>query len=297
MNNLVGLRVVATPEAALKKLAKAQIPVYNLKKHGAYLDFGVTEEYVEKAFAIFARPCYNIRIRRKSRKMKVLGFLKRRLGLAVGAALFTFAVFFSGLVVFRIRVTGSGTYLTDTVIALARDCGAREWSLCGKLDKPLLEAKILALPDVSFCSVQRKGAYLLIDVRTGDKGAPAVQSRSLTANASGVVQRIVAVCGTPERSAGDKVSVGDTLIGAYSIDAEGQREDCLAVGFAEICVSADISLFFTEESEESERKALSAPALYSDRVTEKSFKVKPCDGGVTYEVSFSYIVTAAINME
>lgn len=285
------------PETALKKLSKGNIPVFKLKKEQNKLYFGVREEYTEKVFAIFSHPCYNISIRRKSAKTRFTEFLKIRFGLVIGGALFIAAALLSGCMVFKIKVTGDGSYLSDQVIALARDCGAKEWSFCRGLDKSMLQAKVMALNGVNFCSVSRQGAYLIIDVHAQDEQLKKNENKCLKANASGELTKLVVVCGTAEREVGEKVSAGDTLIGAYEVDQNGEAKESLAVGFAEIAVNATISLFYDSESEQNTANALGSTALYSDRVTQKSYTVKPCEGGVTYEVSFTYLVTAAINME
>lgn len=297
MNNVVIFEVTATPEAALKKLAKADIAVYRLKKRASRLSFGVNSQYIEKVFAIFAHPCYNTVIRRKSPQMRLKSFLSTRFCLIIGAVLFTVAAISSGNMVMRIKVVGSGSYLKERIVAVANECGAREWSFCRGLDAPMLQSRVMALPSVSFCSVQREGAYLIIDVRTEEEHSAKLDYKPLQTDVGGEVYRIVAICGTAERAAGDKVSAGDVLIGAYELNADGEATECAAVGFAEISAHASISLFYSEENEENTQAALKAAALYSDRITEQSYKVNPCDGGVQYEVTFTYIKTFTVNME
>ena len=297
MNNTVEFSITCPPETALKKLTKANIAVYKLKKHGSTLTFGVLQEYTEKVFAIFSHPCYNITIKRNSPKARAAAFIKRRFGLVVGAVVFTAAAIASGNVVMRIKVTGNGAYLGGQIMSIARECGAREWTTCRKMDAPLLQAKILALPDVNFCSVQREGAYLIIDVRTEEEHTSKVNYTPLKSSVSGEVYRIVAICGTAEKVQGDKVSAGDVLIGAYELNENGESTSCLAVGFAEITAQASLSLYYDKESDENAKEALKAAALYSDRIISQSYTVAPCDGGVKYDVTFSYINTVAINME
>lgn len=297
MNNTVEFSITCPPETALKKLSKANIAVYKLKKRGSALTFGVRQEYKEKVFAIFSHPCYNITVRKNSAKTRAAEFLKKRFGLVVGAAIFTAAAIASGNVVMRIKVTGNGSYLGGQIIAIAHECGAREWSPCRGMDAPLMQAKILALPDVNFCSVQREGAYLIIDVRTEEEHLSKVNHTPLKASVAGEVYRIVAICGTAEKAQGDRVEAGDVLIGAYELTEDGTSNSCLAVGFAEITAKASLSLYYDSENEENAQEALKAAALYSDRIVEQSYKVSPCDGGVKYDVTFTYIDTVAINME
>ncbi|MDE7380175.1 MAG: sporulation protein YqfD [Clostridia bacterium] len=297
MNNQVIFEVTASPETALKKLSKAEIAVYRLKKHGSRLSFAVDAEYYKKVFAIFSHPCYNTVIKKNSPKKRFFEFIKNRAGLLVGSLLFVAVSVFSGNTVLKIKVVGNGSYLAPQIIAIADECGAKEWTACRNLDTPLLQAKVMALPAVNFCSVRRDGAYLLIDVHTETEHTANADSGNLTSKVSGEIIRIVAICGTAERSAGERVEAGDTLIGAYELTEEGDKLNCLAVGFAEIAVKANVSLYYDCESEENTQSALKAAALYSQKILEKSYTVSPCDGGVKYEVSFTYVATAAINME
>lgn len=296
MTDLVELELSATPESALNKLTRANIPVYRLKKRGTKLYLSVNREYIEKVFAIFGRPCYNIRIRRKSKSMRFAAFFRRRVGLFIGAAVFIAATVFSQNVVFKIKITGSGSYLKPQVLAVANECGVKEWSLCKSADTPLLQAKILALPGVNFCSVQREGAYLIIDVRTEESDYSLATSEPLLSPADGVIRRIVTVCGTQLKQEGESVKKGETLIGTYTLSEDGESSPCMAVGFAEICVTYDISLYYDKESDKNREDALSSTALYSENVIEKSVKVKSHGEGVVYEVNFTYLVTATVNM-
>ena len=297
MNNLVQFCVTATVETALKKLSKVNIAVYKLKKRSSNVYFSVEEEYKQKVFAIFSHPCYNITVKQKSAKSRFLSFLGRRFGLAVGAATFLAACILSNSLVLKVKVVGNGSYLSPHVLTVATDCGVRCGTFCSGLDKPLLTSRILALPSVTFCSVQRKGSYLIIDVRTDEEHSYVTNSQSLVSKAEGEVYRIVVLSGTAERKVGESVQAGDTLIGAYRLTEEGERQPCLAVGFAEIKKTAYITVFFESESDENASSALAATALYSDKVLEKSYKVSPCDGGFNYDVTFTYLTVAAINME
>lgn len=297
MNNKEIFEVTARPEVALKKLAKAQIPVSNLKIEGAKIRFGVNREYIEKVFAIFNHPCYNTVIRRKSAFMRFKAFCKNRLGLLIGAAAFLIITAASQSLVLSIKVTGNAPYLSPQVLELAKECGAKEWTACYKLDKPLLRSKITALNGVDFCSVTRQGWFLVIDVHAEDEDKLSANYSPFKAGKSGKLYSLTAICGTPEKKAGDEVKEGDVLIGAYETAEDGSQNSCLAVGFAEIEIEGVLSLFYDCESPQNTEEALKAPSLYSDKVLEKTYKVKPCDGGVYYEVKFTYLYVQSCNMD
>ncbi|MGN0805131.1 MAG: sporulation protein YqfD [Candidatus Coproplasma sp.] len=297
MNNIVVFEVTAQPEVALKKLAMHKIPVFTVKKRGSKLCFGVKREYIEKVFAIFAHPCYNTVIRRKSFKMRLSAFVKNRFAIIVGAFLFLASTLFSQSIVFKIKITGNADYLSPQIMELAQSCGVKEWSLCRTLDKALLQSQVLALDGVEFCHVQRQGAYLIIDVHASQNQDIGVSYSPLKSSVTGTIYRLVAVCGTAQKEVGDKVKIGDTLIDCFEVNQSGQRLDCLAVGFAEIEVESEISLIYDCESEQNTLSALSAPSIYSERVIKKSYTVNKTENGVEYIVNFSYLVTDSINME
>ena len=289
--------MTTTVETALKKLSKANIAVFKLKKRDLKVYFSVREEYEQKVFAIFSHPCYNICIRRKSAKKRLKEFLGKRFGLLVGAAAFIAVCVLANSFVLKIEVVGSGSYLSSQIVAAAEECGAKRGTLCTALDKPLLTSRILALPNVTFCSVQKKGSFLVIEVQTENQDWQFTDKKSLVSDCEGEIYSIVALSGTAEKSQGEKVSVGETLIGAYRLTESGESQPALAVGFVKIKRSGSLTLFFDSESEENKAAALAATALYSESVLEKSFKVSPCEGGVNYDVTFTYISTLTINME
>lgn len=297
MNNLVELELTGGVDGILKKLSRADIAIYRLRVDGAKVSFCVKEEYVKKVFAIFAHRCYNISIRKDSARKRIISGIKRRIGLIVGAIIFVVLAVFADFTVLKVKVTGDCAYLTDDVIEIARQCGISQWSLCTRADIPSLEARVLSLDGVSFCSVKRKGSYMIIEVMSGGDGSGQCTYSHFLSPEDGKLIRLVAVSGTALKAEGDEVKRGEKLIGAYAEAEDGTRRDCLAVGFAEIEVSRRVSVLFNEESEENAAAALGVALLYSDNITEQSYTVSECDDGVVYDVSFSYICTVSINME
>ncbi|MGN1060882.1 MAG: sporulation protein YqfD [Candidatus Coproplasma sp.] len=297
MNKKVVFEVTARTEVALKKLAKAQIPVGAVKIDGTKVRFSVNREYIQKVFAIFKHPCYNTVIRRKSAKMRIEDFLKRRFGVIAGIVIFLACCFLSQSLVLKVSVTGNAQYLTEQVLTIAEECGVKVFTSCSKLDKPLLSSRVTSLENVEFCSVTRRGWALIIDVHAQAQAENKVNYSPFKAERAGTITKLTVLCGTPERAVGDKVDIGDVLIANYELNSEGDKVKCFAAGYAEMEVCGSISLFYESESEENEKSALSATALYSDRVTNKSLKVTPCDGGFYYNVEFTYLHTQAWNID
>lgn len=297
MNNLVEIQLTGSADVVLRKLTRADIAVYRFRVSGAAITFCVEEEYVKKVFAIFAHRCYNVGIRRTSARKRIAAAVRRRVGLIVGAAIFLVAAVAADFTVLRVKVTGNCAYLAEDIRQIAAQCGVREWSLCLKADIPSLEARVLSLDGVSFCSVARKGSYMIIDVMSGgEENTPAAYTDFVSPE-SGRILRIVAVSGTPLAAEGEDIRRGEKLIGAYAEGEDGQRRSCLAVGFADIEVSRTVSVLFGEKSEENARAALGIAALYSENVISRSYTVSESQDGAVYDVSFSYICTVSVNME
>lgn len=298
MSDLISVCVTAPIETVIKKLSKNKIAIFNVKKQKNTVIFQVREEYIKKVFAIFSHPCYNMVIRDISEKSKYLSFTAKRFGVFVGCVLFVALSVFSQSFILKIKVTGSGSYLKDDIISLMRENGVEEGKYFFGLNKPVAESSILALPNVTFCSVKKSGAILVVDVQAegGEGGFEQINRAPLHAEVSGRVANIVALCGTIAVNVGDEVQVGDALICPYEVGADGNLYDCVVVGYAEITCSKTLSVNAQSESEESLKDAYSATLVYTENPEIISHTVKRIDNGVVYEITFSYSHVCSINL-
>lgn len=294
MNNLTEFTVVAVPAVALKKLARAKIPVYNCKKQGAKLAFSVPDDFVQKVFAIFQSPCYNVSVQRKSLKTRIKNFAARRAFLLLGCVLFAAACCLSNAFVFRVEVTGSGAYLKNAVLGIARSAGLKTFAPYKDCGTEIVSG-VLGLPDVTFCSVYKSGSVVYIDVQTEEQGPEPVAYTPLVADCGGTLVQLTAVCGTQLAEVGSSVSRGDTLIAAYGADGA----PCLVSGYAVIERSVKISRAADSESESNLEDAYAAALLYAgeEQITYRSHTVRPVEDGVVYEVNFRYLHTISINLD
>lgn len=297
MKNLTRVRVTATVETVIKKLSKAQIRVFNVEKKGAYTHFFVGHNYVEKVFAIFSHPCYNIAITKISPVQSLVQRLCWRIGAAVGCGLFFATVIFSQFCVFKIQVVGSGDYLAPQVEAILASCGVRAGSVFPEKDFSEAEAKVMALPSVTFCSFSKRGFVVVADVECNEEDDRTANYSPLRSDVGGEVVKIISVCGTPLVSVGDKVGRGDELIGAYYVAEDGQENSCLCVGYAVISVSASVLSRAESESDEALENAFAATRLYGEDSEVLSYTVKTTSEGVIYTVDFTYLHTVSVNMQ
>ena len=295
MTELTRISIVSTAESALKKLQRAQIPVYNCKKRGANFIFCVKDKDIKKVFAIFAKPCYNIGIERGSRKNRFLRSIVLRAGLVVGAIIFVVAAFISDYYVLKIEVNGSGGYLESIVRGIVAEEGAGEWKPFSALDKPVACGRILSLPQVTFCNIQKRGSVLVIDVEVDEAYTDSAVREPLVSDVSGTVKNIVAICGTAAVKAGDNVSRGDVLIYA-STQAGENTVDSIAVGYAEIECARTAEYFAPDDSENSIKEAYASLLIEEQEIISASHKLSPADGGVRIELSVVYLHRISINL-
>ena len=287
--------MISTAEAALRKLKKAEIPVFDCRKQGAEFIFSVKDKDTEKVFAIFSKPCYNVKVIRNSRKGKFLGFMKNRAGLLVGALMFVALAFAANTYVLKIEVSGSGKYLEPEVRRIVLEEGAGEFKPFSSLNMSVATGRILSLPQVTFCNIEKRGSVLIVDVQVDGEHDKTADLQPLYSDRNGVVKNIVAVCGTPVVSAGDTVKRGEALICPYAV-AGDKTVDCIAAGYAELECHGSWEYFSYKEDEESLKNAYASLLLEDDEIISRSHTVKPTDGGVLYVLEFTYLHKLSINL-
>lgn len=295
MTDLTEICIISTAEAALSKLKKGEIPVFNCKKEGASFLFSVSDKDIEKVFAIFAKPCYNIKVVKKSAKKRTLDFIKLRAGLLIGAFAFIAVAALSDFYVLKIEVAGSGSYLEPEVRRIVLSEGAGEFKPYSSFNSMRATGRILALPQVTFCNISKKGSVLTVDVQVDTEHSGTSSNSPLIADRAGTVKRLVAVCGTEAVKEGDTVEKGATLIFPYTVAGES-RVDCIAAGYAEIECSATSQYFAESQSEESLKEAYASLLIEEDEIIEKSYTVKPSADGVIYVLNYTYLHKISINL-
>lgn len=296
MTDLTRVSITCTVEAALKKLKKGQIAVFDVKKEGASLIFSVNDKDLKKVFAIFDKPCYNISVKRRSFIKRLSSFLCLRAGLVAGAALFAVAAVIANTFILKIEVSGSGSYLENEVRRIVLEEGAGEFKSYSSFNVSGATGRILSLPQVTFCNIEKRGSVLMVDVQVDEEFFGSVNRKNLLSDCSGTVRNIVAICGTAAVKAGDTVGMGDALIYAHTLAGE-ETISCLAAGYAEIECAKTCEYFATEESESSLKAALASLLVEEENILDRKVAVKPVDGGVMYVIDFTYLHRLSINME
>lgn len=283
------------PEHVLSKLQREGICVYHAKKlKKNQILLSVKKKDTKKVFAICPNVCYNISVyspySSKSAgaegALAVLEWSRKRLGLFIGAALFLICTLVCNRFVFKIDVTGSQAYRLEVLNAL-EECGIRKFALYPAGREQEVAAKILSLDDVSYCSVEKSGMTVRVEVRLSSFSQPSPVGGDMEAKHSGTVLQAAVLRGTLLKNAGESVKAGEALVGAYFTDESGERVPVTAI--ARVILSCEYDEVVPAET--AERAFARAYLEIDGEIAEKS--CEEAEGG--FRVRITYIVTETIN--
>jgi len=154
----------------------------------------------------------------------------RRWGIFVGMLAFAAILFFSGRVLWSIRVEGNRTLSDEEVIEELRRCGMTVGDRLDSLDTAVLENRMLIASDeISWITVNLIGTVAEVEIREV-QAVPeqeASDAANLVAAADGVIDRFEDVRGNIAVKIGDRVSAGELLVGGiYDLPGGGYRYTC-----------------------------------------------------------------------
>ena len=221
------------PERALLRLKRANITVYDVKKpQKGRLLFSVREKDGEKVFAIYPKTCYNINGYHPY-KITYLGYvglgktvkkLQNRIGAIIGALLFAGVCLYANTMVFGVQVVGATDYKREALIALKQN-GVNIFApyIAGKED--FICSDILSCDGLEFCSVQKTGLWLRVEIRKGNFSKTLTQTGDMQSLKTGKILSIDALSGTPLKKVGDEVQKGEPLVGAWFLRINGMGDE------------------------------------------------------------------------
>ena len=217
------------PERALLRLKRAGIPVYDAKKcEKNQILFYVNRKDSEKVFAIYPNVCYNNSINsayfvRKAESVGIWKYIeraKRRVGLLLGGLVCMLLVLLSDPLVFEIEFTGTNIYAREARAAL-EEAGIRPFAPYEKGKEDLVCAKLLAIDDVEFCSVQKIGHRVVVEMRTSPFPTRDVKTGVMQAQRGGKIIAMTVLRGSPLKKIGDTVQAGESLVGDWFEGVDG----------------------------------------------------------------------------
>ena len=287
------------PERALLRLKRAQIAVYHVKKtQKNQILFSVKKKDSEKVFAIFPNPCYNNSVYSAytAKRLGVFGgwrafeSLKKRTGFIVGGLLFCALTLFADGFIFGVRFVGTDIYAREAVIALEEN-GIKPFARYSKGSEDLVCAKLLKNKGVEFCSVQKQGLYAVVEVRLSPFLERAPVKGDMISGRSGTLLSIVALRGTPQKKAGDKVRAGETLVSGYFETLSGEKKTVEVIARASVACTYEKSLQAASAEEAFAKAYLELGLLERDQITKKTIEERNNE----YVVTIEYTVFQTIN--
>ncbi|MBQ8374205.1 MAG: sporulation protein YqfD [Clostridia bacterium] len=282
------------PERALNRLQRAGIAVEKVKKRKKNeIVFTVDEKDCEKVFAIYPNICYNNRgytpytaqILPKTGVAKLWSGVKKRVGLALGAAIWLFLTAFSDSFVLSVKILGETPYETE-IMRILDEGGATHFSRYDGKNADLLSSRILALDGVSYCSVKKVGTTLVVEVVGGSFPKAQAFATELISDVSGEITELTVLRGEALKSVGELVEAGEALARAIPLSDS-------AASF----VIARASVACVYEGEGADEQSAIANGLLcigaeNDEVKVKEIAAEEWEGGVRVKISYERILHA-----
>ena len=287
------------PERALLRLQRAGIPVYNAKKvEKNQILFHVKRKDSEKVFAIYPNVCYNNTVYNTYtvKKLGAVGVLKylesakRRVGLLLGGLLFVSTILLCEPLVFSIEYTGADVYAREAQMAL-EEVGIQPFSPYKAGKEDLVCSKLLKLDGVEFCSVQKVGHRVVVEIKTSPFPKTQIDENAMQAKRSGEIIAMTVLRGTPLKKVGEQVRQGETLVGNWLETEQGGQVRVEIIARVRIaCVwEADME---ADSAEAAFARAYLALAL-SDKDEIKSVQITGAEE--VFRVKINYQVIETLN--
>ncbi len=218
------------PERAIDRLQKGGICVFSVKKiEKKQILFCINKKDLEKAFAIYPNMCYNNNrgsvysfTRVGALDTRARKIVRQRL-LAVCLGICCFFLLLGGFApfVFRIETVGATVYKRET-LEILKENGIFLYSRYPENKENAVCSKILELDGVEFCSLQKRGNTVFVEIRTNVFSSARRSEGDLISPCDGVVENAVTLGGTLLKKSGEKVLAGEKLVGEYFINGEGE---------------------------------------------------------------------------
>ncbi|MBE5753065.1 MAG: hypothetical protein E7343_03255 [Clostridiales bacterium] len=219
------------PERAIDRLQKGGICVFSVKKiEKKQILFCINKKDLEKAFAIYPNMCYNsscgsvysfTRVGALDARARKIA-MQRLIAVCLGVCCFFLLVGGFSPFVLRIKTVGADVYKRET-LEILKENGITLYSPYPSGKENAVCSKILALDGVEFCSLQKRGNTVIVEIRTNVFSSARQSEGDLISPCDGVVESAVTLGGTLLKKSGEKVLVGEKLVGAYFVNGEGEN--------------------------------------------------------------------------
>lgn len=289
------------PQRALLRLRRAGISLYRIQKtRKDCICLQVERKDLFKVFALYPKTAdgqtpyspYKVKQLGGVGVARAVDFCKNRLGFVLGVLLFCILTLAADGFVFGVDFVGAQEYKRETMQALEEN-GVTLFTPYKKGKEDLVTAKLLSLDFVEFCSVQKVGNRLRVEIQTSPFSINTLVKGSMRAKHAGEIISLTVLKGTALKKIGDKVVVGETLVQDVLTTQEGEQVRVEAIARVRIsCVYEGVHEG-AETAEQAFAEAyLSLELGERDEIISKS--VTQTEKG--FHVKITYLVTESINL-
>lgn len=184
--------------------------------------------------------------------------LRKRLGLLIGALLFTLILAMSTEYVFRVEVIGAETVARDAIRSELAELGVRVGARIRDIDRAeAVSAFLRAHPEYSWAAINLKGNAVRLELRERADGESADTELSdlIISGYDGIIREITVYSGKSAVRVGDVVKKGELLVCGYISGSGLQYSDAPLLRFdgasgrilAEVTESVSVSVPYSEE--------------------------------------------------
>lgn len=289
------------PERVLLRLRRAGIPLYHIQKtQKDRICLQVERKDVAKVFALYPILSDGQRAYRpyKVKKLggvglaKAIDFCKNRLGFVLGGLLFCVITLAADNFVFGVEFVGAQEYKREVMQALEEN-GVVLFAPYTEGKEDLVTAKLLALDYVEFCSVQKVGNRVRVEIRTSPFALTVRHQGVMKAKHTGEIVSLTVLKGTAVKKAGDSVTAGETLVQNVLTTQEGEQVRVECIARARISCTYERTHAGTELAEQAFAEAYLDLALgEKDEIISK--EITQTENG--FHVKITYLVTESINL-
>ena len=162
--------------------------------------------------------------------------------------------------------------------------GVRPFSKYDQETQSEVTAKLLSLDGVEFCSVQKRGNTVRVEIRQSVLPLTCNESGDLIATRSGIIQNAVVLGGTLLKKPSEEVAEGESLVGGYIIRNEEVDSVRVVAKVCLLCVERVIA--------ESEEQAYSQSVLLVESLGGewKSITYEQVEEGIQASVEFTLVI-------
>ena len=216
------------------------VALYDVKRKGKICRIVISSTSVGEVVAYLREKCYNVFVGSVG-SSAVVGFCKRRFVAVALAAMLVVAMCLASNLCLAVRVDGD---LPEQVVvqALSQAGVKRFCSMDFSSDE--VENKLCKTLGVAYAVVDKVGSVLYVTtvgVRSTALPIDTSKRRDIVSDVDGVVVRTVCTNGTLKVKAGDKVSVGDTLVEGIRDYGEGKTEPTYAMGRVTVMLTQSVT--------------------------------------------------------